>query len=180
MSETISLPNFKKMISWRSGFIATTVLCLCLFAYNFLASSGKTYAASNGEIDLNQLITDKIMTYGPLILSALTGWIARLLKVKPEYVQAALDFASNKDVVEVERRFVSSVVGMVTPLLGKYPELLLSILKSMAPYFKDNPKVLEAINQLGSALVDAIFTKATDNPTPEPSSNAKSSTVTRG
>lgn len=174
--KTIQLPNFRKLMTWQSGFMATTVVCLCLFGYNYFASSGKTYS-TDGDIDITEMVTDKIMTYVPLILSVVAGLIAKYLKVKPEYVQAALDFASNKDVEEVERRFISSVVGIAMPLLGKYPELLLSILKGSAPYFKEHPKVLDAINTLGAALVDAIFRKATVDPVPEPDANAKSENI---
>lgn len=155
----IPVPNLKNVLTWRVGFIVVTTALIMLCGYNFLATTSKSYAMAGGEVDLNAMITDKLMTYAPLVLSLFTGWLARVLKVKPEYVQAALDFANNKEVEEVERRFVSSAVGMITPLLGKYPELLLSILKSTAPYFKDHPDVLNAINALGAALVNAVFPK---------------------
>lgn len=173
MKYAIPIPDLKKILTWRNAFLALTTVCIGLFGYNFFASSGKSYMVPNlsggADIDIQSMITDKVMTYGPMVLAALFGLVGKFLKIKPEYVQAALDFANNKDVEEVERRFVSSVVGMMTPLLGKYPELLLTVLKGASPFFQDHPKVLEAINILGAALVDAIFKKpseTTDAKTP--------------
>jgi len=149
----------KNIFTLRTGVLVSAVGMFSLFVYNYYMSSGKQYMMSDGSgaYNLTPWIMDNLATYLPLVGSAILGIIVKALGGSPEFVKAAQDLAKHPNVVEIEKRFIMAVLERITPLLGKYPEIFINILSSMAPSFKDDPEVIKAINVLGQALVRYVF-----------------------
>lgn len=145
-------------ITTRNGFFAIAIALLGVTGWN--AVSAATYHSAPGA-DPGAELTGWLMTVAPGVLAALAGLVGKWLGIAPEYVSAMKDFAKNPSVVEFEKRAVNAAVEFLMPRLGKYPELLIYILRSVAPAYKNDPAVSAAITSLGAGLSNSFLSPAT-------------------
>ena len=145
-------------INARNGFFAAALALLGVAGWN--AISAATYHSAPGA-DPGTELTGWLMTVAPGVLAALAGLVGKFLGVPPEFVSAMKDFAKNPQVAEIEKRAVNAAVEFLLPRLGKYPELLFYILRSIAPAYKDDPAVSAAITSLGAGLSNNFLSPPT-------------------
>jgi hypothetical protein len=157
--------TIKKSITWRNGLFAAAVTLLAVAAKNGMSAS--SYSGAPGA-DPNAEIQAWLMTALPVVGSAILGFVGKMLKLDPEHVAAMKNFASNPTVAEFEKRAVNAAIEFLLPRLGKYPELLLAVLKAVAPSFSKDPEVVASIGKLGQDIAKNFLT----NPAPAPQPQA--------
>lgn len=162
----MNFETIKKSITWRNGFFAVAIALVAVAARNLLAAT--SYSGAPGA-DPNAEIQAWLMTAAPLIGSAVLGFIGKFLKLDPEHVAAMKNFALNPTVAEFEKRAVNAAIEFLLPRLGKYPELLLAILRAVAPSYNSDRAVSESIGQLGQSLAKNFLTAPQKDTSSQPS-----------
>lgn len=147
--------KIKAAVTWRNGFFASAVGLAIIAAYNTWGAA--SYSGAPGA-DPNAEIQAWLMSVLPGIGAAAFGVIGKWLKLDPEHVAAMRNFAQNPTVAEFEKRAVNAAIEFLLPRLGKYPELLLAILKAVAPSFSKDPDVVASIGKLGQDVAKNFLT----------------------
>lgn len=145
----INLQNLGRYVTWRNGLFAAAALLTVVCVAN--VSGARAYSAS-AEADPAIALQGWLLSVAPGALAALAGMVASFLGVPPEYVAAMKAFAKNPDLEAIEKRAVNAAFEFILPRFDKYPELLISLLRKMAPQFVSDPEVSKAISALGQAL----------------------------
>lgn len=144
-----TLPRLSRLFTWRNGFFAASAILAVVCASNFMGA--RSYAASP-DADPAVAFQGWLMSVAPGAAAAVIGLVASFLGVPPEYVSAMKAFAKHPTVAEFEKRAVNAAFEFLAPKFGKYPELLMSLLRSIVPQFASDPDVAKAISDLGRAL----------------------------
>lgn len=158
----IPVPQIGKYLTWRNAFFASATAMAVLTAWNFFHAM--SYSSAPGA-DPNAEITGWLYTVAPGILAAVLGGVAKMLGASPEYVSAMRAFASNPTVIEYEKRAINAAVEFLLPKLGKYPEMILAILRTISPNYQSDPEVTAAIGTLGQALTKNFLNTPPTPPT---------------
>lgn len=145
----VNFQNLGRHITWRNGLFAAAALLAVVCVAN--VSGARAYSAS-AEADPAIALQGWLLSVAPGALAALAGLVASFLGVPPEYVAAMKAFAKNPDLEAIEKRAVNAAFEFILPRFDKYPELLMSLLRTIAPQFVSDPEVAKAISALGQAL----------------------------
>lgn len=154
------LTQFKVLLVNKKSL--SYIICAILSYFTYGMATERVVPMAFGADAQGANISDLVLTGGSGIGAIIAFIAAQFLGIKPELIQAVINFEKDRNNGEYQRRLGSAIISYMVVILKKYPDgvggYLLYLINTIAQAVKESdPEIAKTLNVAANSIANVQF-----------------------